>query len=82
MAATLYLGNLSFNITEAELKTVLQNLDIPVRLVRVVRDPETGKSKGFGFVELAPGADPEHVIRELKGKVIDGRAVTVDRAEP
>jgi RNA recognition motif-containing protein len=47
-----------------------------------MRDRETGKSRGFGFVELGPEVDMDAVIKEMNGKVVDGRALTVNEARP
>jgi RNA recognition motif-containing protein len=82
MPGRIFLGNLSFNLTDEDVKEMFDNLNIPVVSVKVMRDRETGRSRGFGFVELAPEADLESVIKELNGKVVDGRALTVNEARP
>jgi RNA recognition motif-containing protein len=80
MPGKLFVGNLSFNVTDAGLNEFLASMNIPVASVRVMRDLETGRSRGFGFVELAPEADMESAISQLNGKVLDGRPLTVNEA--
>ena len=82
MSGRLFLGNLSFNLTDEDVKDLFDNLNIPVVSVKIMRDRETGRSRGFGFVELAAEADLDSVIKELNGKVVDGRALTVNEAKP
>jgi RNA recognition motif-containing protein len=82
MPSKLYIGNLSFKMSETELTELFAQLNIPVASVKVIRDMETGRSRGFGFAELAPEADMNKAIEELNGKVIDGRALTVNEARP
>jgi len=82
MPSKLYIGNLSFKMSETELTDLFAQLNIPVASVKVIRDMETGRSRGFGFAELAPEADMNKAIEELNGKVIDGRALTVNEARP
>ncbi|PYV12723.1 MAG: RNA-binding protein [Acidobacteria bacterium] len=82
MPSKLYVGNLSFKVSESALSELFASLSIPVAGVKVIRDFETGKSRGFGFAELAPEADMAKAIRELNGKVVDGRALTVNEAKP
>src|SRR2546426_195795 len=71
MPSKLYVGNLSFKVSESALSELFASLSIPVAGVKVIRDFETGKSRGFGFAELAPEADMAKAIRELNGKVVD-----------
>jgi RNA recognition motif-containing protein len=82
MPSKLFVGNLSFNVADAELNELVAGLSIPVTSVKVMRDADTGRSRGFGFVELAPGADMEAAIKLLNGKVLDGRALTANEARP
>lgn len=82
MATKLYIGNLSFKLSEPELNDLFAGLNIPVANVKVIRDMETGRSRGFAFAELAPEADMNKAIQELNGKVVDGRALTVNEARP
>ncbi len=80
MPSKLFIGNLSFNVEDSGLNELFSSLNIPVTSVRVMRDMETGRSRGFGFVELAPEADMESVISQLNGKVFEGRPLTVNEA--
>jgi RNA recognition motif-containing protein len=82
MPGRLFLGNLSFNLSDSDVREIFENINIPVTSIKVMRDRETGKSRGFGFVELAPDVDMDAVIKELNGKVVDGRALTVNEARP
>jgi RNA recognition motif-containing protein len=80
--AKLYIGNLSFNVADAQLTALLADLKIAVAEVRVMRDQENGKSRGFAFAELAPETDLAAAIKELNGKLLDGRALIVNEARP
>jgi RNA recognition motif-containing protein len=80
MPSKLFIGNLSFNIADAGLNEFFAGLNIPVTNVRVVRDSDTARSRGFAFVELAPEADMQTVISQLNGKVLEGRPLTVNEA--
>jgi cold-inducible RNA-binding protein len=80
MPNKLFIGNLPFNVADAGLNELFASLNIPVESVRVMRDAETGRSRGFAFVELAPGVDMESAINQLNGKVLDGRPLTVNEA--
>jgi RNA recognition motif-containing protein len=80
MPGKLFIGNLSFNVADAGLTELFASENIPVASVRVMRDMETGRSRGFAFVELAPEADMEAAISQLNGKVLDGRPLTVNEA--
>jgi RNA recognition motif-containing protein len=82
MPGKLFIGNLSFNVADAGLNELFAGLNIPIASVRIVRDPETGRSRGFAFAELTPEADMESAINQLNGKVLDGRPLTVNEARP
>jgi RNA recognition motif-containing protein len=82
MPTKLFIGNLSFKLADAELNELFAGSKIPVNSVTVMRDVDTGRSRGFAFAELAPEADMDFAIKELNGKVIDGRALTVNEARP
>jgi cold-inducible RNA-binding protein len=79
MKKKLYVGNLSFQTTETELKDLFAQSG-PVETVHIITDRDTGRSKGFGFVEMEEGAD--HAIAQLNGKDFNGRALTVNEAKP
>jgi cold-inducible RNA-binding protein len=80
MPGKLFIGNLSFSIADEGLNELFASMNIPIASVRIVRDPATGKSRGFAFAELAPEADMEAAINQLNGKVLDGRPLTVNEA--
>jgi RNA recognition motif-containing protein len=79
MKKKLYVGNLSFETTEADLKELFAQTG-SVETVRIVTDRETGRSKGFGFVEMQAGGDK--AIAAMNGKDFNGRALTVNEARP
>jgi len=79
MKKKLYVGNLSFETTETELKDLFAQSG-PVDTIRIIMDRDSGRSKGFGFVEMEEGAD--HAIAQLHGKEFNGRALTVNEARP
>jgi cold-inducible RNA-binding protein len=79
MTKKLYVGNLSFETTETEIKDLFAQAGV-VDTVRIIIDRETGRSKGFGFVEMREGADK--AISQLGGKEFNGRALTVNEARP
>jgi len=80
MPGKLFIGNLPFSIEDAGLNELFASMNIPIASIRIVRDPQTGRSRGFAFAELAPEADMESAINQLNGKVMDGRPLTVNEA--
>jgi len=82
MPGKLYVGNLAFSVSDEQLNDLFASSNIAVESVRVVRDMDTGRSRGFAFVELTPESDLENAIKELNGKVVDGRPLTVSEARP
>jgi RNA recognition motif-containing protein len=79
MKKKLYVGNLSFETTESELKDLFGQAG-SVETVRIITDRDTGRSKGFGFVEMQDGGDK--AIAEMNGKEFKGRTLTVNEARP
>jgi len=79
MRKKLYVENLSFETTETELKELFTQSGL-VETVRIITDRDTGRSKGFGFVEMQEGGDK--AIAEMNGKDFNGRALTVNEARP
>ncbi len=77
----LYVGNLLFDVTEAELKELFSPYG-EVTEVRLIMDKFSGKTKGFGFVEMPSKEAAEKAIAELNGKDMRGRAMTVNEAKP
>jgi len=79
MKKKLYVGNLSFETTEGELRELFGQAG-SVETVRIITDRDTGRSKGFGFVEMQDGGDK--AIAAMNGKDFKGRALTVNEARP
>jgi RNA recognition motif-containing protein len=82
MPGRLFIGNLSFKVSDTELNELFASMNIAVDNIRVMRDLDTGRSRGFAFAELAPNVDMAAAIAQLNGKVLDGRALTVNEARP
>ena len=81
MGNKLYVGGLPWATTDEELKAAF-SASGSVASAQVVRDRMTGKSKGFGFVEMATEADAQKAQAEMHGKEFGGRTLTVDFARP
>jgi len=81
VARKLYVGGLSFDTTDESLRAFFEQAG-KVESASVVADRFSGRSKGFGFVEMATAAEARKAIEELNGKNLDGRTVTVDEARP
>ena len=77
----LYVGNLSFQTGENDLNDLF-SAHGTVDSCRIITDRDTGRSRGFGFVEMSSKAEGEAAIAELGGKEVDGRALTVNEAKP
>ncbi len=76
----LYVGNLSFNTTESQLETLF-TAHGPVQSASLVMDRETGRPRGFGFVEMSDDG-ARAAIAALNGTTVDGRSITVNEARP
>ena len=77
----LYVGNLSFKTTDASLQELFQAHG-QVQSARVVMDRDSGRSKGFGFVEMDNSAEATAAINALNGTDLDGRSINVNEARP
>ena len=77
----LYVGNLPYNTSEEDLRTLFSQHGT-VESVAVITDRETGRSKGFGFVEFADDNEARNAIAGLSGQEFGGRALTVNEARP
>jgi cold-inducible RNA-binding protein len=77
----LYVGNLAYEVTDEDLKTAFQTHG-EIESARVIMDRETGRSKGFGFVEMPKAEQAQEAIKALNGSQIGGRAITVNEARP
>ena len=77
----IYVGNLPFETTEESLQVTFTEYG-EVETARVITDRMTGRSRGFGFVEMANNDQAEAAIKALNGKDMDGRTLTVNEARP
>ena len=77
----IYVGNLPFEITEEKLKDLFTEFG-EVESARVITDRFSGRSRGFGFVEMSSNDDAQSAIGAMSGKEIEGRALTVNEARP
>jgi RNA recognition motif-containing protein len=77
----LYVGNLSYSATEATLRTLFAEFG-EVESVSMITDRDTGRPKGFAFVEVATEEAAQAAISALNGKMVDNREIRVDRANP
>ncbi|MBN1392304.1 MAG: RNA-binding protein [Sedimentisphaerales bacterium] len=77
----LYVGNLLFDVAENDLRALFEPFG-QVTEVRLIMDKYTGKSKGFGFIEMPSKDEAQKAIAELNGKDMKGRAMTVNEAKP
>lgn len=81
MNLKLYVGNLPVAASEDDLKKLFSEVG-EVRSVKIVIDPYTGRSRGFGFVEMGTRPEVEKAISELNGKILMDRTLTVNEARP
>ena len=81
MSSKLYVGNLSFNTTTQDLETMFGESGT-VESTNIIEDRETGRSRGFGFVEMSSKAEAQNAISALDGKEVDGRSLKVNEAKP
>src|SRR5215204_5794776 len=77
----LYVGNLSFNTSNQDLTELFGTVGT-VQSSNIIEDRETGRSRGFGFVEMSSQAEGQAAIAELDGKEVDGRTLKVNEAKP
>ena len=77
----LYVGNLPFSTSNQDLNDIFGEIGA-VKSCNVIEDRETGRSRGFGFVEMANKEDGERAIAELNGKEVNGRELKVNEAKP
>lgn len=77
----IYVGNLSYTTSEDELCELFENIG-QVDSARIISDRETGRSKGFGFVEMADADAAKSAIEQLNGTEFGGRNLTVNEAKP
>lgn len=81
MGKNLFVGNLAFSVTDQELRDLFEKIG-PVVSAKVIMDRESGRSRGFGFVEMADDAGSADAITKLNGTESYGRRMTVNEAQP
>jgi RNA recognition motif-containing protein len=81
MGKKLYVGNLTFDTTDSALEQMFGAYGT-VQSAQVIMDRDTGRSKGFGFVEMGSDQEAQAAIAALNGKLVDGRNLTVNEAKP
>lgn len=77
----IYVSNLSFNVTDDDLRGFFESYGA-VSSAKVITDKFTGKSRGFGFVEMGEDEAAKTAIKELDGGMVEGRAIKVNEAKP
>ena len=77
----IYVGNISWDLTEEDIKTAFETHG-QVTTVKIITDKYTGRSRGFGFVEMPEKAEAEAAINDLNGKDLKGREIVVNEARP
>ena len=80
-SAKLYVGNLSYETSEASIRTLFEPHG-QVASVNLITDRDTGRAKGFGFVEMSTPEEAQKAVAELDGTQLDGRALKVNEAKP
>ncbi len=80
MGTRLYVGNLPFSVEESSLRSLFEQNDRTVSEVKLITDRDTGRPRGFGFVEMGSSEDADSAIQQLNGYEMDGRQLTVNEA--
>jgi cold-inducible RNA-binding protein len=80
MGTRLYVGNLPFSADEHGVRTLFEQNERKVEEVKLITDRDTGRPRGFGFVEMGSSEDADSAIRELNGFEFEGRQLTVNEA--
>jgi len=81
MAKKLYVGNLSYNTTEAQIRELFAQAG-EIASVNLITDRDTGSPKGFGFVEMVTDEQAQEAVRRFNGHSLDNRSLTVNEARP
>jgi RNA recognition motif-containing protein len=81
MSKNLYVGNLSYHTSEDTLRDLFSEFG-QIESVRLITDRDTGRSKGFAFVEMSTDESADQAIQALNGKMVDDREIRVDEAKP
>ena len=80
MGTRLYVGNLPFSADESSVRALFEQNERKVEEVKLITDRDTGRPRGFGFVEMGNSEDADKAISELNGHSLDGRELTVNEA--
>ncbi len=80
MGTRLYVGNLPFSADESAVRSLFEQNERKVEEVKLITDRDTGRPRGFGFVEMGSSEDADKAIRELNGYELDGRQLNVNEA--
>ena len=81
MGKKIYVGNLAYGVSSSDLQQLFEEFGT-VQSAQVIMDRDTGRSKGFGFVEMGSDQEAQAAIAALSGKDMNGRALTVNEAKP
>ena len=81
MSMKLYVGNLSFDMTEQQLNTLFSEAGY-VTSAKIITDRQTGQPRGFGFVEMETKSEGQKAISMLNGRTVEGRPLAVNEAKP
>lgn len=81
MGKKMYVGNMSYDVSDADLEKMFSSHGT-VESAQVIVDRDTGRSKGFGFVEMSNDAEAQDAIQAMNGTESDGRTLTVNEAKP
>jgi RNA recognition motif-containing protein len=81
MAMKLYVGGLPYSMTEQDLEQLFAELGAVISAI-IIKDRDSGQSKGFGFVEMENDAEAQEAIKQMNGKDVGGRSLTVNEARP
>src|SRR5664279_1102923 len=81
MGTRLFIGNLSYNVNEQELREAFAGEGIEVRSIRVALDRDTGRPRGFAFVETATDEGAKESIEKLSGRLMQGRPIMIEEAQ-
>ncbi|MBD3225632.1 MAG: RNA-binding protein [Caldithrix sp.] len=77
----IYVGNLDFSLTEEELRQQFESFG-EVSSVKIIKDHDSGRSRGFGFIEMPDSDQAKTAMSDLNGKEVNGRALRIDEARP
>jgi RNA recognition motif-containing protein len=81
LCVNIFVGNLTYSATDADLRQLFEQYGA-VDKIHIITDRDTGRSKGFGFVEMPESQAAKAAMQGLNGKELDGRALTVNEAKP